>query len=91
MRVLVWLAVAAAGVGGVSCVGGEAVIASSGGPSGAGRLETSGSDLVAGGELSSGNQYGAVLTLGQAPGGNGVTTSPRYRFQGGLVGATQAR
>jgi len=48
-----------------------------------------GMDLVAGGVVMSSESYRLVLTTGQGPGGNGVSTSESYRLQGGLVGITE--
>jgi len=45
--------------------------------------------IVAGGNVMQSPNYRLVLTTGQSPGGSGVATSPGYRLQGGVVGATQ--
>lgn len=88
-------------VGGEATVGRAAVSSgsSSGATTGGGGAGGSGgaapsaaaatSDLVAAGEACQSPQHRGVVTLGQSPGGNGVSTSPKYRFQAGVVGAAE--
>lgn len=44
---------------------------------------------VAGGVSASSEHYKIVTTTGQAPGGNGKTSSSSFTSKGGVVGATQ--
>lgn len=46
-------------------------------------------DTVAGGTVMTSDSYRLVLTTGQGPGSNGVSTSSNHQLHGGLVGATQ--
>ncbi len=48
-----------------------------------------GFDAVVGGNLLTSPNYSLMLTVGEAPGGNGVSVSSNYRFVGGVVGTTQ--
>ena len=45
--------------------------------------------FVSGGTVMTSANYRLILTTGESPGGNGVSTSSSYRMNGGLVGATQ--
>jgi hypothetical protein len=45
--------------------------------------------MVSGGTVMTSASYRLILTTGEGPGGNGVMKSQSYRFNGGLVGATQ--
>ncbi|MCC6213832.1 MAG: hypothetical protein IT376_03115 [Polyangiaceae bacterium] len=96
---------AGAGSGGSSGAGGSAGLAGAGGAAGAAGADAGpadsgpdapvpepgqpGVDLVGGGVTMSSANHRAIVTLGQAPGGNGVSTSAGHRFVGGVVGATQ--
>jgi hypothetical protein len=63
---------------------------SDGGSDGApGRLGATAHAMAGGATVSKSPSFKAVRTLGQSPGGNGVASSPKYKFHGGLVGATQ--
>jgi hypothetical protein len=55
----------------------------------AGDLGRPGVALVSGGTVCTSPKYRMVVSLGQGPGGNAVSASPKYRFAGGVVGATQ--
>jgi hypothetical protein len=46
-------------------------------------------DAVVGGNLLTSPNYSLMLSVGEAPGGNGVSLSSHYRFVGGVVGTTQ--
>lgn len=48
----------------------------------------SGRAIVAGGKRMRSQNFRAVITAGQAPGGNRVMKSTNYKFIGGLVGST---
>jgi hypothetical protein len=48
-----------------------------------------GADFVAAGNRSTDSTRVAISSLGQSPGGNGVSRSPKYQFVGGLVASTQ--
>ncbi len=68
--------------------GGSAATSSSSGGGGGG--QPSGhraADLVAAGNRSAGSTYTAVSSLGEGPGGNGVSRSPKYQLVGGLIAA----
>jgi hypothetical protein len=45
--------------------------------------------VVPGGSTASSTRYRVIKTSGRSPGASGVMESPRYRYVGGLVGATQ--
>jgi hypothetical protein len=45
-------------------------------------------ETVSAGEVSTSPNYKMVFTFGQPTQNQGKTTSPGYRMQGGLVGAT---
>ncbi|WP_438019687.1 hypothetical protein WMF18_11710 [Sorangium sp. So ce315] len=46
------------------------------------------SETVTAGEVAKSARYRMVFTLGQPTQNQSTTTSPRYRMQGGLIGAT---
>jgi hypothetical protein len=46
---------------------------------------TPGLDLTAGGNLSRSTKYTLLGAVGEGPGFNGVSSSPRYRLKGGVV------
>lgn len=46
------------------------------------------SETVTAGEVAKSARYRMVFTLGQPTQDQSTTTSPRYRMQGGLIGAT---
>jgi hypothetical protein len=48
-----------------------------------------GMSLTAGGTELRSARYRALVVTGQAPGGNAVLVSPRYRLEGGLIGTTR--
>ncbi len=48
-----------------------------------------GTSLTAGGTELRSARYRALVVTGQAPGGNAVLVSPRYRLEGGLIGTTR--
>jgi hypothetical protein len=48
-----------------------------------------GLSLVPGGVVAASESFIGVFTLGQAPGGNGLSSSENYQLRGGLVGSTQ--
>jgi hypothetical protein len=50
----------------------------------------SGTALISGGANASSLDYQGILSLGESPGGN-YLTSPNYAYHGGLVGATQSK
>jgi hypothetical protein len=80
------------GSGGDSGSGGSGGIAGAAGAGGTGGEPGGGSSAMAtvsGGSVMSSANYRLILTSGEGPGGNGVMTSPSYRLNGGLVGATQ--
>jgi hypothetical protein len=45
--------------------------------------------IVAGGTRMSSPKYKAVIATGESPGGNGMMSSPSFKFHGGVVGTTQ--
>jgi len=49
-----------------------------------------GTALISGGANSSSLDYQGILSLGESPGGN-FLSSPNYQYHGGLVGATQSK
>jgi hypothetical protein len=62
------------------------------GPSDGGALgAVKGTASVAGGVSANSPNFKMVTTTGQAPGGNGTMSSPRFQIQGGVVGATQGK
>jgi hypothetical protein len=80
--------------GGVTSGGGEgggAGSSASGGGEGGQIMEASegapATELVSAGQVAKSPSYRMVFTLGQPTQNQGKTTSPRYRMQGGLVGA----
>jgi hypothetical protein len=48
-----------------------------------------GFDLTAGGSYSTNGQYTLVGAVGEAPGGNNVSSSADYTLQGGVIAVTQ--
>jgi len=50
-----------------------------------------GISIVAGGLLMTSPKYRAFVATGEAPGANGVLSSPKYRFVGGVIGTTQPK
>jgi hypothetical protein len=48
-----------------------------------------GTSLTAGGTEVRSPRFRAMVVTGQAPGGNAVLVSPRYRLEGGLIGTTR--
>ncbi len=48
-----------------------------------------GAAFVSSGTVCASPKYRMVVSLGQGPGGTDTSTSPKYRFNGGVVGATQ--
>lgn len=50
-----------------------------------------GGALVSGGTVCASPKYRMVVSLGQGPGGNASSASPKYRLKGGVAGATQLR
>lgn len=56
-----------------------------------GILAHAGLALVPGGVSATSPSYQMVTTTGQSPGGNRTMSSPTYRMNGGVVGATQGR
>ncbi|WP_437784221.1 hypothetical protein [Sorangium sp. So ce1097] len=74
--------------------GGHGAAAGSGGGGGQGggaapaRVGTS--ETVTAGEVAKSARYRMVFTFGQPTQNQSTTTSPRYRMQGGLIGATES-
>jgi hypothetical protein len=50
-----------------------------------------GISIVAGGMLMKSPMYKAFVATGEAPGANGVMSSPKYKFVGGVIGTTQPK
>ena len=50
-----------------------------------------GISIVAGGMLMTSPKYRAFVATGESPGSNGVLSSPKYRFVGGVIGTTQPK
>ena len=67
------------GAGGAGGAGGQGGAADNGAPA---------TETVTAGEVSKSPNYKMVFTFGQPTQNQGTTTSPGYRMQGGLVGAT---
>jgi hypothetical protein len=57
----------------------------------AGAVALPGVALVSGGTVCASPKYRMIVSLGQGPGGNDSSASPKYRLKGGVVGATQPR
>ena len=55
----------------------------------AGDVGKPGLALVGGGTVCTSPKYRMVVSLWQGPGGNAVSVSPKFKFTGGVVGATQ--
>ena len=47
--------------------------------------------IVGGGATMSSPSYKAVMATGEAPGSNGVASSPKYKLHGGVIGTTQPK
>jgi hypothetical protein len=63
--------------------------ATDGGDGGRVLLPHAGMATVPGGVKAQSASYKMITTTGQSPGGNGSLSSPGYRMNGGVVGATQ--
>jgi hypothetical protein len=77
---------------GAGGAGGEAGAGGGGGAGGQGGgtsdVGVQATETVSGGEVSKSPNYKMVFTFGQPTQNQGTTTSPSYRVQGGLIGAT---
>ena len=67
----------------------DAVAPDGASPLDAGSGARSASATVSGGTVSRSARYTLIGTVGQSPGGNGTSRSPKFQLSGGVVGASQ--
>jgi len=86
---------ASTSTGSTSGTGGGGGSGGSGGSGGDGGMPPAepgppGMDIVSAGDVMKSPSYRMVFTLGQPTQNQSKTTSPRYRMQGGLIGANES-